>query len=1126
MPVNDRSQLLGFQRSYAFVIGIDHYPKINQDLKSAVNDARAIARALRQRQGFDHVELFVAPLPGTPADQLLTGMDGVIVHQTASGAALRDLLVRLADPDQEPRIQPSECVVFYFAGHGKPGEFGAGPAGYLLPSDARPEKAMLQNDSLLPMEEVFQTLKALDCHHTLLILDCCFAGKFRLVNQNTRDAGWVTDLPLYEERFQRYVNERAWQVLVSAGPHQTAADWLGDRSELDEGQHSPFAAGLIDALEGKVMVDLRQAGRRRGDGVLTSQELYLHLWDRVERLTNDGNFDRDIQYPDLFPMGDHRGGQFIFFDPDNPLNFAERELRNPYRGLAPYEPEHSDLFFGRRAVIRELLQKLAATDLLLLSGPSGSGKSSLAKAGLYPQLLTWTDERGEQPWSAAELLILRPGDKPWSGEPVYVPDADPPRLQYFSGLAALLTQLDDAKQQLLLIDQYEELFTEGAPETERNNFEQELIRLLPTAADRNLKIVLTLRSDFEWLFKDSAFGSSLWNQLPLASFLYRVPPLGLDELHEALVLPAAAELYDFETEELVQLILSEIGYAPGALPLLSFTMSRFYEITDKDKRMFTLPGYRELGGVNGALSTYADGVYAQLTPPQQQIMHKLFLRMVKLVDGGYARRRVYVRPGERFQPGSGSAFLNEFDYADQEDAIVQEVLAILEQQQLILGGSDRVGAYYEPIHDALIQHWATGRQWIADFGADNLDLQRQLWKAVLDSTRRAQAQPDNFYGADVDDGVEQDDSLTGSFSKLWESNVKLLQVIRQITAGAKAYLLSDKDSIIQVALPHIAAEDHAKFIAFWDDCYDKGIVPDLNSIILSGYSDKLLDLCLQNGDHWLNEAESDFVRQSWDKRIAEILEMKRQRNEAREARERTVNELIEASWKTGVYLDPEKRLLDADGYERLGGVRDLYARLKLLMSLDKARSISPVPVFVSGPHQEDFNENGVTFGYYNPAFLKWAQTRVIPASRKPVLRRLTQPFFDAFLRDMARTYYLTYQYLEDHAELRNYVQAEYLAFVESGALLRDDTEPFTKESSGGIFLESYFEAYPWENKEYFETFLGEIAYFNWVVSCGFWIRRHIDTTAAAFKSILDELLQTYDPEWLANPPDLPDAISG
>ena len=113
-------------------------------------------------------------------------------------------------------------------------------------------------------------MKALDCHHTLLILDCCFAGKFRFAGKG-RSSGFASQrgLPLYHKRFNRFVTGKAWQVLVSAGPHQPAADWVGVR--FDDGQqHSPFAEALIKALRGEALVDYREEGRRLGDGVLTS----------------------------------------------------------------------------------------------------------------------------------------------------------------------------------------------------------------------------------------------------------------------------------------------------------------------------------------------------------------------------------------------------------------------------------------------------------------------------------------------------------------------------------------------------------------------------------------------------------------------------------------------------------------------------------------------------------------------------------------------------------------------------------------------------------------------------------------------------------------------------------------
>jgi hypothetical protein len=115
-PINERNKLLGFNKSYAFIIGINKYPLINGNLTSAVPDARRLASILNEGQGFEHVELL----------------------EDIDGATFKSLLERIKSPTLEPIITENDSIVFYYAGHGKPGEFDEGPAGYILPSDAKP----------------------------------------------------------------------------------------------------------------------------------------------------------------------------------------------------------------------------------------------------------------------------------------------------------------------------------------------------------------------------------------------------------------------------------------------------------------------------------------------------------------------------------------------------------------------------------------------------------------------------------------------------------------------------------------------------------------------------------------------------------------------------------------------------------------------------------------------------------------------------------------------------------------------------------------------------------------------------------------------------------------------------
>jgi hypothetical protein len=467
----------------------------------------------------------------------------------------------------------------------------------------------------------------------------------------------------------------------------------------------------------------------------------------------------------------------------------------------------------------------------------------------------------------------------------------------------------------------------------------------------------------------------------------------------------------------------------------------------------------------------------------------------------------------------GRSFLNEFDYPGTQNDSVQEVLQLLEQKQLILAGSDRIGHYYEPVHDALLQQWKTAKEWIAAFGTDNLNLQRQLWQDVLDSQQpESPAAFDNAYSAEIEDDLGVDRSLTDNISKNWASNSKLLQIIGQVSYAAKPLMLKEKDAIIEEALPSIDEEDRATFQKFWDDCYDKEKIPDLNSLILTGYSDKLLNIFLKRGNHWLNEAEANFIIASWADRIQSIMDMKKQRDEFKAAQQRTAEELIEASWKTGVYL-PAPGTDGVSGNSYISGSRDLYERLKLVMNLKKAGSLTLIPIFVKGPHGDDYNVNAATFAHYNPAFLAWAKKFAIPAKKSTFLRDVTRPFYVGYLQDMARTYFMAYLYLEKNTALRDNVKIAYQNFVESGQVGAGGS---FHENSGGLFLQERLRAYPDQHEDKIKEKLGELAFYNWVVAAGFWIRRHIDTTAVAFFELITELLETYDKAWMDNRPQLPE----
>ena len=752
-----RETNLGFRQSHAFVIGIDKYPFLS-DLGNAVRDAISIACRLKVLQGFENV-LLMTDVNKEAIDFLLrwfkkeidwdtlSAEDKAIFTDTSkvSWLKLKTDLTPLENERIEdwPKValdwseegiselyrvpfspveilndslenapllaeanKKRDSLLFYYAGHGFAGEINDGPVGYLGPSDTN------MVDNLLPMHEVYTALSALNCTHSLLILDCCFAGKFRFTN-NSRSGRLPVPVPLYERRFERYKASMAWQVLLSSGADQTAADSLpliGTRSKSTHSPNSPFAKALMDALEGKADIPSSiNHGRNQGDGIITATEIYYYVWDQVERETSGIK----VQHPGLFPMKQHRAGEFIFVHPKgiDKKQFADNPLNNPYKGLKSYSTEKTDqeLFFGRKRVVKEILKKLEQVSVLFITAASGAGKSSVIKAGVYPKLKAQLDR---------ELIILRPSEliehAPISTEAT---DANPPPSQF----DILKTRLANDKPYLFLIDQYEEIFTLA----ETTDLQTKISQLLDVVTIAKQKAIFTLRSDFEWQIKKSKL-KGYWE----TQRIYRLPPMDLDELRAAITGPAWWAMYDFKDdrttkendqgEALINLILEEVANAPGALPLLSFTMQAFYKMArdnfeekrDKTRQLVLADYQKVLKGVDGALSTIASKVYEQFSDAEKKIMQKLFIRMVNLYDNSFTRRRVFYTEIAAVAAEVNNLSLYELDFPKNHD-LVKGVIDKLEEAFLVVQDKDKDGNnFVEPAHDSLINHWDTGRAWL------------------------------------------------------------------------------------------------------------------------------------------------------------------------------------------------------------------------------------------------------------------------------------------------------------------------------------------------------------------------------------------------------------------------------
>ncbi len=666
----------GFAHSRAYVVGIDQYAGPLPALQTAADDARSLAAILKDAHHYDDVHLLV------DAD----------ATQTALMTLLTETLPQTVGADDR--------VLVYFAGHGVALDGDDGPAGYLIPQDAKAQDPA----SFLPMQAVQKALAALPCRHLLLILDCCFAGAFRWA-ATRGDAVIAGAVPLYQERYDRFIHDPAWQVLTSAAYDQHALDvlnGLGGRGVA--GDHSPFALKLFDALQGAA--DLMP---KDGDGVITATELYCYLRDCIEAETI-GEKGKP-QTPGLWPLPKHGKGEYIFLvpgkNPHLPPAPALLPENNPYRGLASYDAQHKDLFFGRDTEVAELTALVQGQAFTTVLGASGTGKSSLVNAGLAPALAA-------AGW--AVLGPIRPGAMPLQVLNGLLPTAPPGIL-----LAGKLAGWRAAHPQtplLLVIDQFEELLTLCRSANERDQFLHQVADAL-VATDLGLHLVLTLRSDFEPQFTTA--DGPLAARWAAPGARYVVPPMAQDDLRHVIEGPAEAHAIYFKPDTLVDRLINEVVQTPNALPLLSFTLSEMYlRYFDRhgDDRALTAEDYQALGGVVGSLCQRANEEYDGLDPASKATMQAVMLRMVALEGGQRTRRRVP---------------LTELDYGDlAENARVDAVIEQLTRGRLITKGRDEAGAAYaEPVHDALIQGWDRLWAWTRD-QADILPLQRRVTAAATE----------------------------------------------------------------------------------------------------------------------------------------------------------------------------------------------------------------------------------------------------------------------------------------------------------------------------------------------------------------------------------------------------------
>jgi WD40 repeat protein len=399
----------------------------------------------------------------------------------------------------------------------------------------------------------------------------------------------------------------------------------------------------------------------------------------------------------------------------------------PYRGLAAFQPDDAARFFGRDDLVADLVERVDRDRILFVVGPSGSGKSSLVRAGLIPALRAGAIA-GSERWAVSlfsprsnpvqELAYQLGRTAEWvSNGRRGSPSSDPRALADFV--------CDVTGGLLMVIDQFEELFTLN-PRPKQEEF----VETLQTIADHigaRVRLVMAMRADFYGI--SATFPWLAWRA---SSNQVLVGPMSRADLTKVIEQPATSVGLNLE-DGLIDVVLEDAGTDTASLPLVSHAMAETWR--RREGNTLTLAGYRAAGGVAGSISQTADTLYeTAFSPEQQEACRRLALRLVAPGEGtSDTRRRLLLKDLAR----------------DRDREVSRKVVAEMTDARLLTIDRDSL----EIAHEALLQSWPRLRRWI-DEARDDLRTSQRIGRAAAEWEAQSR-DPDLLYrGAPLQAALE------------------------------------------------------------------------------------------------------------------------------------------------------------------------------------------------------------------------------------------------------------------------------------------------------------------------------------------------------------------------------------
>ena len=408
----------------------------------------------------------------------------------------------------------------------------------------------------------------------------------------------------------------------------------------------------------------------------------------------------------------------------------------PYKGLTYFTEQDREIFFGRQSLTDELVTRLQSSKFLAVIGASGSGKSSVARAGIVPQLrhLNWLIHIITPTTHPLHTLANSLTQDDLLADVSQMKQALLANPHTLSDVAGKLASRENKPFFLLVVDQFEELFILAKDSAEQTAFVDSLVQVVNN--NGQAAILLLWRSDF----------LARYDRFPqLAPLLEQNQALVLsmnsNELLEAVIEPAKRGGWKF-AEGLVEQILEDVGDEPGRLPLLSHALRETWE--RRRGHIMTLSGYREAGGVKGAIAETAEKVFLSYSPAEQELVKQTFLTLTELGEGAEDTRRIAER--------------EELIQIAQDERSLEKLLQGLVGSRLITIGDEGT---VQVAHEALIRRWPRLQRWLTE-NRSRLRFERQVNRDAQEWERLGQDSGVLYRGARLAQAVEwgKDEAFT------------------------------------------------------------------------------------------------------------------------------------------------------------------------------------------------------------------------------------------------------------------------------------------------------------------------------------------------------------------------------